>query len=66
MLEAVDQVAQDREANPALYRMLTGALRALADTQQPARDARVLLEAALARGLPPDARRVPGCGAVRE
>ena len=30
MLEAVDQVAQDREPNPALYRMLTGALRALA------------------------------------
>jgi DNA repair protein RecO (recombination protein O) len=35
MLEAVDQVAQDREANPALYRMLTGALRALATTQNP-------------------------------
>ena len=26
MLEAVDQVAQEREPNPALYRMLTGAL----------------------------------------
>jgi DNA repair protein RecO (recombination protein O) len=26
MLEAVDQVAQDREPNPAMYRMLTGAL----------------------------------------
>jgi DNA repair protein RecO (recombination protein O) len=35
MLEAVDQVAQDREANPALYRMLTGALRALATTHNP-------------------------------
>ena len=35
MLEAVDQVAQDREANPALYRMLTGALRALVDTRNP-------------------------------
>ena len=30
MLEAVDQVAQEREANAALYRMLVGALRALA------------------------------------
>jgi DNA repair protein RecO (recombination protein O) len=30
MLEAVDQVAQEREPNPALYRMLTGALRTLA------------------------------------
>ena len=58
MLEAVDQVAQDREANPALYRMLTGALHTLGDHPQPARDPRVLLEAAVARGLPPDARRV--------
>jgi DNA repair protein RecO (recombination protein O) len=30
MLEAVDQVAQEREANPRLYQMLVGALRALA------------------------------------
>jgi DNA repair protein RecO (recombination protein O) len=30
MLEAVDQVAQEREENAALYRMLVGALRALA------------------------------------
>ena len=29
MLEAVDQVAPDREPDPALYRMLTGALRTL-------------------------------------
>jgi len=35
MLEAVDQVAQDREPNPAIYRMLTGALRALATTRHP-------------------------------
>jgi DNA repair protein RecO (recombination protein O) len=35
MLEAVDQVAQDREPNPALYRMLTGALQALATTRNP-------------------------------
>ena len=35
MLEAVDQVAQEREPNPALYRMLTGALRALARAQNP-------------------------------
>ena len=58
MLEAVDQVAQEREPNPALYRMLTGALRTLGDHAEPARHARVLLEAALARGLPPDARRL--------
>ncbi len=35
MLEAVDQVAQEREPNPALYRMLTGALRALVTTRNP-------------------------------
>lgn len=29
LLEAVDQVAQEREANPRLYQMLVGALRAL-------------------------------------
>src|SRR3954469_22125249 len=36
MLEAVDQVAQEREPNPALYRMLTGALRTLAASASPA------------------------------
>src|SRR6476659_5980104 len=35
MLEAVDQVAQEGEPNPALYRMLTGALRALVETHSP-------------------------------
>jgi DNA repair protein RecO (recombination protein O) len=30
MLEAVDQVAQEHEPNPAIYRMLSGALRTLA------------------------------------
>ena len=36
MLEAVDQVAQEREPNPALYRMLTGALRTLAQQRSAA------------------------------
>jgi DNA repair protein RecO (recombination protein O) len=31
MVEAVDQVAQEGEANPALFRMLTGALRTLCE-----------------------------------
>ena len=35
MLEAVDQVAQEREPNPALYRMLTGALRTLGEPRNP-------------------------------
>ena len=33
MLEAVDQVSQEREPNPALYRMLSNALLTLAATQ---------------------------------
>jgi DNA repair protein RecO (recombination protein O) len=35
MLEAVDQVAQERERNAALYRMLVGALRTLAADPSP-------------------------------
>ena len=35
MLEAVDQIAQEGEANPALYRMLVGALRSLAAADSP-------------------------------
>jgi DNA repair protein RecO (recombination protein O) len=35
MLEAVDQVAQEHEPNPALYRMLAGALRTLAERRSP-------------------------------
>ena len=35
MLEAVDQVAQEREPNSGLYRMLTGALHTLVETHNP-------------------------------
>jgi len=35
MLEAVDQVALEKEANPALYRMLVNALRTLAERPSP-------------------------------
>ncbi len=35
MLEAIDQVAQEREPNPGAYRMLTGALRTLAGRRSP-------------------------------
>jgi DNA repair protein RecO (recombination protein O) len=35
LLEAVDQVAQEREANVPLYQMLVGALRALAERRSP-------------------------------
>lgn len=35
MLEAVDQLAQEGDVDPRLYRMLLGALRTLADTDSP-------------------------------
>jgi DNA repair protein RecO (recombination protein O) len=35
LLEAVDQVAQEREVDTRLYRMLTGALRTLAERRSP-------------------------------
>jgi len=35
MLEAVDQLALEHEPNPVLYRMLTGALRTLAERRSP-------------------------------
>jgi DNA repair protein RecO (recombination protein O) len=35
LLEVVDQVAQERQANSALYRMLVGALRALSTSNAP-------------------------------
>jgi DNA repair protein RecO (recombination protein O) len=35
MLEAVDQVTPERERNPAIYRLLVGALRTLADRTSP-------------------------------
>ncbi len=35
MLEAVDQITPDREPNAALYQMLVGALRTLAETNAP-------------------------------
>ena len=37
MLEAADQLAQESHADPGLYTMLVGALRALADTRNDAR-----------------------------
>ena len=34
LVEAVDQIAQEGEANPALFRMLTGALRTLNEAEE--------------------------------
>ena len=54
LLEAVDQIAQEREANAPLYNMLVGALRSLRRTPGPPARPWVLLEAAQPRrGRPP-------------
>src|SRR3954447_17367678 len=64
MLEVVDQVAQEREPNPALYRMLVGALRQLA-----ARDSALIVPAFFWKllaleGLSPVLDRCATCGAT--
>ena len=58
MLEAVDQVAQDREPNPALYRMLTGALHALATTRNPLVTPAFFWKLLSLEGFPSAARRL--------
>lgn len=62
LLEAVDQVAQEREPNPRLYQMLVGALRSLA-----AHDAPLLVPAFFWKllsleGAHPLVDRCAGCG----
>jgi DNA repair protein RecO (recombination protein O) len=63
MLEAVDQVAQEGQANAALYQMLVGALRALA-----ARDAPLIVPAFFWKllsleGFHPHLETCASCGA---
>lgn len=64
LLEAVDQLAQEREVNPRLYQMLLGALRALA-----AHDSALVVPAffwkALAQeGYRPELDQCVSCGAT--
>jgi len=62
MLEATDQVAQEREANPALYRMLVGALRTLAARRGPLVAPAFLLKLMALEGLEPMLDCCVGCG----
>jgi DNA repair protein RecO (recombination protein O) len=62
MLEAVDQLAQEREANPALYRMLLGALRALAAANSPLTVAGFYWKALALEGFRPEVDRCVVCG----
>ena len=66
MLEAVDQVSQERQSNPRLYQMLVGALRALS-----ARDAPLLLPAFFLKllsleGFHPRLDECASCGSTSE
>ena len=58
MLEAVDQVAQEQEPAPALYRMLVGALRTLSARPSPVVTPAFFWKLLSLGGLPPVPRRV--------
>jgi DNA repair protein RecO (recombination protein O) len=62
MLEAVEQVAQEREANPGLSRMLVGALRTLADRRSSLLVAAFFWKLLSLEGAAPILDRCAGCG----
>jgi len=63
MLEAVDQVAQEREANPRLYQMLVGALRARAAADSPLIVPGFFLKLLALEGYRPILDQCASCGA---
>ena len=63
MLEATDQVAQEREPNPALYRMLVGALRTLAAEPTPLVSAAFFWKLLSLEGFHPMLDECVRCGA---
>jgi DNA repair protein RecO (recombination protein O) len=64
MLEATDQVAQEREPNPALYRMLVGALRTLAEHPTPLVSAAFFWKLLSLEGFHPLLETCATCGAT--
>jgi DNA repair protein RecO (recombination protein O) len=62
MLEAVDQVSLEREANPQLYRMLLGALRSLAAQDNPLVVSAFFLKVLALEGLRPQLDECVQCG----
>jgi len=63
MLEAVDQLAQERQANPQLYHMLLGALRALARRYSPVVVPAFFLKLLALEGFRPVLDHCAACGA---
>jgi DNA repair protein RecO (recombination protein O) len=66
MAEATDQVALEREPNPALYRLLLGALRTLAATPSPLVVAGFLWKLLALEGVAPVLDRCVVCGATED
>jgi len=64
LLETADQLCQEHLANPRLYDMLVGALRALADADAPALVPGFLLKALALDGAAPVVDRCASCGDV--
>ena len=64
LLEVVDQVAQDRQANSALYRMLVGALRALAAANAPLLVPAFFWKVLALEGFQPMLDQCVACGAT--
>lgn len=64
MLEAVDQLAQEREANPRLYQMLLGALRSLAADDPPLVVPAFFLKVLALEGYRPEVRVCVLCGEI--
>jgi DNA repair protein RecO (recombination protein O) len=62
LLEVVDQVAQERQANPRLYQMLVGALRALAEQPAPLLVAAFFWKLLSLEGAHPLLGQCAGCG----
>jgi DNA repair protein RecO (recombination protein O) len=63
MLEAVDQLAQEREPNPRLYQMLLGALRSLSAHDPPLVVPSFFLKALALEGFRPLVEQCVECGA---
>jgi DNA repair protein RecO (recombination protein O) len=66
MLEAVDQVAQERQANPRLYQLLVGGLRALAAHNAPTLVGAFFWKLLALEGFRPVLDLCAGCGEGNE
>ena len=66
MLEMVDQLSQEGHANPALYEMVLGALRVLAEHDAPLVVAAFLLKALALEGSAPTVDVCVSCGAAED